>query len=84
MNTNKLVKFKSQDYFTKQIVTETLSITTEEALRRVLSVANNCKTAHLNDIQITKDGMLLREVVNRSSDLIAYLNGELDEFYLSE
>ena len=84
MNTNKLVKFKSQDYFTKQIVTETLSITTEEALRRVLSVANNCKTAHLNDIQITKDGMLLREVVNRSSDLIAYLNGELDEFYPSE
>jgi len=74
------IKLESQKYYTKDVHTETYDKVDEQTLREILAFANTCKTAHLNDVQIVADGMLIYPVLNRSDDLIKYLNGELDEF----
>ena len=78
-----MVRFKRILPFSGEELVETIEVTTKAQLQDVLRVANVCKTAYLNDVQITKNGNIVTEIRNHPNEIIAYLNGEVDELHIT-
>ena len=74
-----MVKFKTKWYYTPES-TETRELVTQKQFEAKRAVAVTMKTAYFNDVQIVRNGLLIMEAHNRSTDLLEYLNGQRAEF----
>ncbi len=79
-----MIRFKSQGVYATEAYTETVIIKTRKDLNKVLAVATVQRQASLNDVELLRNGCIIMNVRNHWEELIAYLNGEADEFTYRE
>ena len=75
-----MVKFYTRAIFGGNTSIATQEVTTKEHLEEIFRVITMYKQAALNDVELLKDGFPIMAVRNHPTELLAYLNGEADEF----
>ena len=75
-----MIKFKTVPLHIGGATTETREVKTLQHFNDIMAVSIQYKEAYLNDVALMKDSMPIMAVRNHVPELLAYLNGEADDF----